>query len=307
MDLRAGALSMTVAIAGVALALAGCDSDSGQGTVEEPSSPATSTQSPSTVPDPSSSVADSACHRAELQQVSRLEWPMSVVSSQVLSAGDDASAAASRRLRNNVARTRERLDSDCETPSTSTQEFLTRVDALTDTPLDGNSLDTVLAAYAAWADSIGKGRPAEVLIETRQQCLALARRVRLGYAVWSEPTAAGKDIWVQLIVHNNSDEPLGITLSGSLWAWHPDPAWSPERDWTTHGGRLAAQFTWGGSSADELFAKPHDRTTAFVGIGESYKVHLASDGYFFDIRPEMSVDAPSVKHGWCSLPVVRER
>ena len=186
MDLRAGALSMTVAIASAALALGGCESDNGQG-AEEPSSPATSTQSPSTVPDPSSSVADSACHRAELQQVSRLEWPMSVVSSQVLSAGDDASAAASRRLRNNIDRTRERLDSDCEPPSTSTQEFLTRVDALTDTPLDGNSLDTVLAAYAAWAGSIGKGRPVEELIETRQQCLALARRVRLGYAVGRNP------------------------------------------------------------------------------------------------------------------------
>ena len=301
--MRAGALSMTVAIAVAALALAGCDS--GPGTVEEPSSPASSTRSPSTGSDPSSSVADSACHRTELQQVSRLEWPMSVVSSQVLSAGDDASAAASRRLSNNIDRTRERLDSDCETPSTSAQEFLTRVDGLTDTPLDGNSLDTVLAAYAAWADSIGKGRPAKELIETRQQCLALARRVRLGYAVWWEPTAAGKDIWVQLITHNNTDEPLGIILRGSLWAWHPDPAWSPERNLQMHRGRLAEQFTWGGSSADETSAKPQARTTTFVGIGEFYKVHLANDGYFFDIRPEMSVSTPDI---WgCSLPVVRER
>ncbi len=305
MDLRVGALSMTVAIAGVALALAGCDSDSGQGTVEKPSSPATSTQSPSTVADPESSVAGSTCHRAELQQVSRLEWPMSVVSSQVLSAGDEASAAASRRLRNNIDRTRERLDSDCEPPSTSTQEFLRRVDGLTDTPLDGNSLDTVLAAYAAWAGGIGKGRPAEELIATRQQCLALARRVRLGYAVWWEPTAAGKDIWIQLIVHNNSDEALGIIIRGSLWAWHPDPAWSPERNLQMHRGRLAELFMWGGSSGDEFSAKPQARTTWFVGIGEFYKVHMASDGYFFDIRPEMSVSTPDV---WgCSLPVVRER
>ena len=232
---------------------------------------------------------------------------MVLVSSHVLSAGDNASAAASRRLRSNVARTRERLDSDCETPSTSTQAFLTRVDQLAGTPLDGNSLDKVLAAYEAWADNIGKGRPAEVLIETRQQCLALARRVQLGYAVWWEPTAAGKDIWVQLIVHNNTDETLGLALRGSLWAWHPDPAWSPERYWKMHGGRLAEQFTWGGSSADDLSVKPHDRATKFVGIGEFYKVHMASDGYFFDIRPEMYVDAPNIKHWWCSLPVVRER
>ena len=306
MDLRAGALSMTVAIAGVALALAGCDSDSGQGTVEEPSSPATSTQSPTPVADPSSSVAGATCQRAELQQVTRLEWPLSLVSSHVLSAGDDTSAAASRRLTNNVARARERLESDCETPSATSQEFLTQAAKLADTPLDGRSLDKVLAAYAAWADSIGKGRPAEVLIKSRQQCLALAHRVRLGYAVWSKPTAAGKDIWVQLIVHNNTDEILGIALRGSLWAWHPDPAWSPKPDWKVHGGRLAEQFTWGGSSADDLSAKPHDRTTTFVGIGEFYKVHMASDGYFFDIRPEMSVGAPSIKNWPCSLPVVRE-
>jgi hypothetical protein len=173
--------------------------------------------------------------------------------------------------------------------------------------LDANVLDQVLAAYAEWARTLGKRRPAEVLIETRRRCLALARRVRLGYAVWSEPTAAGKDIWVQLIAHNDTDERLEMSLGGSLWAWHPDPAWSPKQNWRLHRGRLAEQFSWGGSSADALNAEPHARTTTFVGIGEFYKVHMAADGYFFDIRPEMFVYPRGAEKWWCSLPVMRER
>jgi hypothetical protein len=278
-------------------------SSSSNSSVASPTGSASST-GPTASEEPSEG---QGCRPREQRAFAALEYPLQEAADRVLSAVTGKSPAAADPLARRVDKVRGRLLTSCSSMPTTAASFFSAADRLTSRPLNAKSLDELLAAYARWATPIGEGRRAERIIKNRKACLELARQVRTGYAVWWEPTPEGKDMWVQLIVHNDTAHRLAVSLWGSLWATGVLPK-RAEYTRTHHGVRDATQWTWGGSSADSMYGEPHARSTTFVGIGETYKLHMTSDGYMFDIQPVIQIHlyGPGTTPYGCSLPVVRE-
>lgn len=268
--------------------------------VASPTGPASSTGPQAT----ETPVEERDCRVLQQRAFAALDYRLQQASDRVLSAVTGESPEAANQFARRVDNARKRLLTRCASVPAAAASFFSAAERLTSRPLAADSLDELLAAYARWATTPGESRRAERAIANRKACLKLTRQVRTGYAVWSEPTPEGKDMWVQLIVHNETGHRFGVSLNGRLWATGMLPGWGdPTR--THHGVRDATQFTWGGSSADFMYADPHARSTKFVGIGEFYKLHMTSDGDVFDVQPVMTVSGPGIP-SWCSLPVARE-
>ncbi|RYP84429.1 hypothetical protein EKO23_15495 [Nocardioides guangzhouensis] len=213
---------------------------------------------------------------------------------------------ATRSLAYHLRTVRENLRGGCGTIPQPARQFLRAGLRMTRTPLSQAEYAQLVDRYEAWASGPTSSRRDGWLRRSLEACRRYRGKVSAGYAVWWEPTAAGRDWWVQITVDNNTDDLLDVSLGGSLWAdgvptRYRDP-YGPDRHW----GRVADQYTWGGSSADEVYAPPGRRIRTFVGIGAGYKVHLLRGGELFDIRPTVFV-SPLREGGapGCSLPVPR--
>lgn len=245
----------------------------------------------------SATVGQTACRRREHSTVSKLEWPLMQAAWRVESGLAGRNNLSARGLDQRVGTLWQRLTTGCPKPSTQATAFAAQVRRRVDDHWEGRGLDAVLGSYSDWATLVGLPHMGDALLEDRAACHQLMPNVRASYAVWWEPTARGKDYWVQMIVQNDTDTRLHGDLEGSLWVTYPLPGTGPAP--TLHLGERAAQWTWGGSSADFIGARPHARTTQFVGVGEFYKVHLGPQGTMFDVRPVIYFDG-------CSLPVHRD-
>jgi hypothetical protein len=293
---RRGWTFATVAMAGLALLAVGCgrsDSEPSATASETPTrSPASSASS---TPEPASA-AEKACRKREHSTVSRLQWPLMKTAWWVESGLAGRNNLSPRAFAQRFDIAWQHLTDRCSKPSPQATAFAAHVGRSVDPSLDGPGLDAVVASYSDWATATGQPHLGESLLKDRAACRHLIPNVNASYAVYWEPTARGKDYWVQLIVQNNTDTWLHGDIEGSLWVTDPLPGMG--RAHTMHLGRRAYQWWWGGSSADFIGARPHARSTTFVGVGEYYKVHLGPDGTMFDVRPTIYFQG-------CSLPVHR--
>jgi hypothetical protein len=201
---------------------------------------------------------------------------------------------------------RENLRTDCGRVPGPARHFLRTGLRSTRTPLDQADYTRLLDTFEPWARQHLDSRGASWLRRSLQACHRYQPLVRAWYAVWWDYTPEGRDWWVQTTVDNNTDEVLDVRLNGSLWADGVPARYRDPYGPATHWGREAEQYTWGASSADEIYAPPHQRIRHFEGIGAGYKVHLTREGSFFDIRPEVYV-SPLREDGapGCAIPVRR--
>src|SRR5262245_6472865 len=205
-----------------------------------------------------------ACRKRERSTVSRVEWPLMQAAWRVESGLPGRNNLSAPALDHRVDRLWQRLTAGCPTPSKEARAFAAEVHKRVGEALSGRGLDAVLASYRDWATLVGLQHMGGALLKDRASCRQLIPNVPARYAVWWQPTAQGKDYWVQLIMQNDTDELLRGSLEGSLWATDPLPGSFGVR--TMHRGRHSQRFDWGGSSADFMYARPHSRSTTFVGV-----------------------------------------
>jgi hypothetical protein len=217
------------------------------------------------------------------------------------------SGAASLSLAYFLRTAQEKVREACgEIPHPARTFFVTGL-AATERPMNRFVFRRAAITFGRWslrATGRDEGKP---LLWALRTCRRLAPSLSAGYAVWWDHTPGGTDWWVQLHVENDTDVEVAVDVGGSLWAAGNRMGDTDPYDEPVHRGITAAQFTWGGSSADYYNLAPHTRVKHFVGIGEFYKVHLTRDGYFFDVRPEVYVSPlRSVDGNWrCAVPVPR--
>ena len=253
-------------------------------------------------------VAARTCRRRQRTAVETLDWRLAQAGNRLTSAihAPSGAGAASLSLAYHLRTALGNLRTDCGRVPQAARHFLATGLRATGRPLTDEAFRRTVLAFGPWSVRVDGRDASRSLIRSWTTCRRLAPQVRAGYAVWWDFTPRGTDWWVQLLLDNDLDVKLEVNVGGSLWAaGHPEPAepLGPLR----HHGIPALEFTWGGSSSDYYYAEPHRRTTKFVGIGEFYKVHLPRNGYFFDIRPELSVNPlhPADGNWLCALPVPR--
>lgn len=178
--------------------------------------------------------------------------------------------------------------------------FHDTVTRLTDRPMNRARLESLLVAYADWAGPLGVHH-ADRYINQVRRCAQLGNRIRTGYAVWEEPASYGKDMWIQLIVHNNTDKAAYFTLDGNVWATHLVPT-PPHSAYLPHDRKRDAYLLrWGGSSYDSMVAPAHSRSTRIAAMDysdQAGRLHMRTDGRLSGIRMWM--------YGQCTFPAYRE-
>src|SRR4051794_1265610 len=144
------------------------------------------------------------CRARQLKAAHALEYPMMLASDRVSASTTGASRWAGTRARTRVDSSYAKVAADCAVPPFQMDRFHDTVTRLTDRAMDRTRLETLLSAYAAWAGPLGV-RHADQYVNQVRRCTRLGDRIRTGYAVWEEPAPYGKDTWIQLIVHNNTN------------------------------------------------------------------------------------------------------
>jgi hypothetical protein len=228
-----------------------------------------------------------------------LEWPLVQVLWLVTSDVDGRSAAAAATIRERLARGLATVREDCFPLPAELTRLRSEVWTATAAPVGARRMGDIEDAFAVWARAIGVRRsPMHGASDLLDRCNELGRQLRAGYALWWDHEPQGKRWWVQIIVENDTAKRYWVDLQGTLWV-----TGLPRVDrYARHDERGGEELSWGGSSADSMYAEPFGTTTQRVGVGMFSFVHTSSDGVVYGVRPEVLVYVPG---GTCSLPVPR--
>ena len=297
----AGLAALSVA----ASALTGCTAADGPSAGAPRASAAGSGAASTTEASSRRTIGRRASAQRQVRAVRTLGYPFQQSADEVLAALDGSSQVSATRLRDTTRTAYARVRAWCGTPVPGIRRFVAAVERGTRRPLDAARIEATLQAFLRWAGPLGVGSVPRSVMTNRARCRDVSKRVRLGYAVWEEPSSYGKDMWVQLIAHNDTGHRLYAQLYGSLWASRVSPGLRYDPMFGDNRVPGAWEQSWGGSSADFMHIEAHSRSTQLLGIGELGRVHMRADGDFFAIRPEMVVQGTGVPWS-CSLPVRRE-
>jgi len=244
---------------------------------------------------------DKAFLQRQARAMAALEWPLVQMAWRVMSAPDGRSAPVAGWMRSRVGTAWAEVRRRCGGEDAAMAAFVHTVRKQTATDVDDQRMRRVLAAYGRWARAVDGQDSVSDMQEDLAHCNRFEKLVRAGYAVWWEPTPAGKRHWVQLIVENDTSRRYWVDLLGELWATdpRPNPGRFVERDPASGG----YQFGWGGSSADSMYAYPNSRSAAFVIWSNDRYLHTSADGGLYGVRPEMLIRDSGHT---CSLPVMRQ-
>jgi hypothetical protein len=112
--------------------------------------------------------------------------------------------------------------------------------------------------------------------------------------VWWRWTDDGRAWWVEVTIVNDSDERVGINLSGTVrgTGLRRSEARNPR-----------ALESWGGSADDEIGVDGHSVVRTVVAVGADGDIHTTATGSVEVVRAEAVADFPSRGPWWCALPV----
>jgi len=211
------------------------------------------------------------------------------------SSGTDVGAA--RRLRSVLERRVAQVRSVCETTPPSLRRFQATTAHLTRPPLDRARQRQLVAAYGEWARPLGATTQSLDLEGKLGICDRYDRGVHASYAVHTEPTSYGKNMWVTWTVRNDTDERITVSQAGALWARGIQPSYPG--DWDRK--KQAWLYTWGGSSADpDALVRPGSAESARAGVVLGY-LPMRPDGQILEVVPDLLVypAGRAVPGGYC--------
>jgi hypothetical protein len=304
-------------VAAVVLVLAlvtSCASDADQpeatastsGSPSEHSSTAQPSASPPRGADPSTDVAGTpqpaaspSCQDLQGQAARRLEWPLVQAVWLLTSDADGRSATAGARIRGVLDRVAGKVRERCAPLPSQLRALRERVRSTTRSPLDALGVRRLESVFDRWVRAVDGGRsPMAGASDLVRSCRLLGEQVRAGYALWWDHVPEGRRWWVQMVVENETDRQYWLNLDGTMWV--TGLRWPIQSHMPRDRRNGARQISWGGSSADSMYAKPHATTSRRVGL--TANVHTTLTGEVYDVRPRVFLSGPD---GSCSLPVPR--
>lgn len=123
-----------------------------------------------------------------------------------------------------------------------------------------------------WLSTLPTSTPSWLTTSLDSQAWCAEHRdelARVSYVVREEPTATGKDLWLDVTVENRSGRDIGGYRSGRLRVADAVPG---ERD----------RMTYGGGTGEEYFLGPHERFVWQFSVNEPF--HALPTGRFVDVR-----------------------
>ncbi len=194
-----------------------------------------------------------------------MAWPLLQAMWLVTSDVDGQSGEAATRTRSALDRALTRVREQCGRAPVEIRTLQSDVRAATDVPLGAAGVRALEKAFARWGSAIAaKQSPLSGASAAIHRCERFGERVRPGYTLWWDHAPEGRRWWVQIEIENRTDARYWVDLSGTMAVTGLTyPRVGGPRD--EHGGRL---ISWGGSSADSMYARPSTTSTRKVGLTE---------------------------------------
>ncbi len=226
-----------------------------------------------------------------------MAWPLLQILWQVTSDVDGRSWEAATRTRSALDRALAKVREQCGRAPVEIRTLRSDVHAATEVPLGASGVRALEKAFARWGSAIeADTSPLSGASAALRHCERFGERVRPGYALWWDHAPDGRRWWVQVEIENRTDTRYWVDLSGTMAVTGlTHPRVGGPRD--EHGGR---RISWGGSSADSMYAWPSTTSTRKVGLTEF--VFTTPAGLVYDVRPEVFIRHDEVT---CSMPVPR--
>ncbi len=252
-----------------------------------PPGPELTTPSPS--PQPTSSTV---CLEAQMSAADRLAWPWWRATDAVMRSPSGQSARAGKTWQRALARVAGNISSrGCPDPPPEMVDVLQASQAAGG--LDVTELGDLVTELKAWTERVGADG-SQLAKDLEHDAFCLEHRedlARVGYVVRSVPAPHGRDMWVDLVVENLTPELLIGGVSGRLRV-----AGAVQGTQT--------EVTWGGSSADDLWAPRHQTVRKPLLAVDGERLHVGDDGRLTDIKISVGLDAGPGRYNRCVLPVL---